>query len=388
MLSVKKSIPDNIGEIKLDRIEDAIDDIRNGKLIIVVDDETRENEGDFICAAECVTPDMINFMATNGRGLICTPITQELAKTLELNSMVSNNTALHSTAFTISIDYTKKGCTTGISAYDRATGIKAMIDPNTKADDFARPGHIFPLIAKDGGVLRRTGHTEAAVDIAQLAGFKQAGVLVEILNEDGSMARLPELCQIARKFNLKIISIDDLIDYKLQRERLIKPVSSMTVNTPHGEFELVAYKEEGSEQTHLVLKKGTWEEDELVLTRVHSGTNTAELFASFLTDGGQQITKALDTISRAGKGALIILQYEDLEDSVMHTMKTLMDYQENDKPLNPYLKRLNKPGNKEIGIGAQILLDLKIRKVNLLTNSNFRPGLHGYNIEIVETTSF
>ncbi|MBT8232795.1 MAG: 3,4-dihydroxy-2-butanone-4-phosphate synthase, partial [Saprospiraceae bacterium] len=259
-----------MSEIRLDKIEDAIEDIKNGKVIIVVDDEDRENEGDFICAAEKITPEIINFMATHGRGLICTPITVDRAKDLDLQKMVNTNTALHETAFTVSIDLIGQGCSTGISAYDRATGIKAMIDPNTKATDFARPGHIFPLIGENGGVLRRTGHTEAAIDLARMAGLYPAGTLVEILNPDGTMARLPQLVAMAKALDLKLISIKDLVAYRMANERLVSKKIEVEFDTSFGPFTVVAYEENGSQLTHLAFKKGEWDIDEPVLTRVHS----------------------------------------------------------------------------------------------------------------------
>ncbi|HMP26354.1 MAG TPA: 3,4-dihydroxy-2-butanone-4-phosphate synthase, partial [Saprospiraceae bacterium] len=264
-------------KIRLNTIEEAIEDIRAGKVIIVVDDEDRENEGDFICAAEIVTPEIINFMATYGRGLICTPIDERRADELELNMMVSSNTALHETAFTVSIDLIGRGCTTGISAYDRATGIRAMIDPTIKANDFARPGHIFPLRAKSGGVLRRTGHTEAAIDLARLAGFYPAGVLVEILNEDGTMARLPQLVDVAQRHNLKIIAIKDLVAYRMQHERLVTRELSVKKATKYGDFDIIAYREIITDDLHLVIRKGDWAPDEPVLVRVHSASETGDV---------------------------------------------------------------------------------------------------------------
>ena len=283
---------------KLDSIEDAIKDIAAGKIIIVVDDEDRENEGDFVCAAELVTPEIINFMATYGRGLICAPITAELADSLQLDYMVSQNTDLHETAFTVSVDYKKKGCTTGISAYDRATGIQALIAEDTSPQDFAKPGHIFPLVGKQGGVLRRTGHTEASIDLSILAGLKPGGVLIEILNPDGTMARLPELIEMAKRFDLKIISIKDLVAYRMDRERLISHQNTLSIDTAYGKFDLMTFSETNTGQSHLVLKKGDWSPDDAVLTRVHSGSNVAEIFAFFLEGMNRTIHKTLQLIEK------------------------------------------------------------------------------------------
>ena len=372
-------------KIQLNTIEEAIADIKAGKFIIVVDDEDRENEGDFICAAECITPEIINFMATHGRGLICTPITESRAKELRLNRMVTENTDLHGTAFTVSIDYKLKGCTTGISAYDRATGIKALLDPTTTPEDYARPGHIFPLIAKSGGVLRRTGHTEAAIDLAVMSGYAPAGVLVEILNEDGTMARLPQLAGIAKKHGLKLISIEDLVAYRMNKERLVKQVDSMEVETPFGIFDLLCFKETNSNLHHLVIKKGDWTADEPVLTRVHAGSNTGELFALMLKHTAAELHKTMEAIAREGKGALVLLRYPEENDLILTTIQALKEQKENGKTLNPFLKRETDSEQKDIGIGSQILHDLGIRKIRLLTNTpRKRVGLIGYGLEIVE----
>ncbi len=370
---------------KLNSITEAIEDIRQGKIIIVVDDEDRENEGDFICAAEKVTPEIINFMATHGRGLICAPITEDRAKELKLNRMVTENTDIHETAFTVSIDYKKKGCTTGISAYDRATGINALTDSITLPEDFARPGHIFPLIAKNGGVLRRTGHTEASIDLAVLAGLKPAGVLIEILNEDGTMARLPQLIKIAEKFALKIVSIKDLVAYRMDRERLISLEETLTIDTKYGEFDLLVFKDTHSGVSHLVLKKGEWTPDESILTRVHSGSNVAEVFAFFLKDTNRSIHSTLEKIEKEGRGALILLRQEEPTNGIQDIVNSLKNQQDSNRPLNPYLKRNMEAEQKDFGIGAQILHDLNIRKIRLLTNSpKKRIGLVGYDLEIVE----
>ena len=375
--------------IELNTIEEAIEAIRAGEIIIIVDDEDRENEGDFVCAAEMVTPEVINFMATHGRGLICTPITEERAKDLELTRMVPQNTDLHGTAFTVSVDYKLQGCTTGISAYDRSTGIKALIRPDTKPEDYARPGHIFPLISKPGGVLRRTGHTEAATDLARMAGFYPAGVLVEILNADGSMARLPQLVQIANRFNLKIITIKDLVAYRMAEERLVEKVSEMALDTKFGTFQLLAYREINTRQIHLVIKKGFWELDEPVLTRVHAGSNTGELFALLLHGQDHQLHKTLARMSGEEKGVLVLLRYEDNEDEILNTLEELKKQKDKGEVLNPFLNRHQVARQKDIGIGAQILHSLDIRKIRLLTNTpRKRVGLIGYGIEIVEEVPF
>ena len=372
-------------EIILNTIEEAIADIKAGKVIIVVDDEDRENEGDFICAAECVTPEIINFMATHGRGLICSPIKESRAAELKLNRMVKENTDLHGTAFTVSVDYRHKGCSTGISAYDRATGIKALIDPETKPEDFARPGHIFPLIAKDGGSLRRTGHTEAAIDLAEMAGYYPAGVLVEILNEDGTMARLPQLAVKAKQLGLKLISIKDLVAYRMKKERLVKREVSMEIDTLFGKFELICFRETNSKLNHIVLKKGEWDIDEPILTRVHAGSNTSELFACLLRHTSTELHKTLERIADEGKGVLVLLRYEEEDNLILKTILSLKEQKENGKTLNPFLKRYLETEQKDIGIGSQILHDLGIRKIKLLTNNpKKRVGLIGYGLEIIE----
>ncbi len=372
-------------DIKLDSIEDAITDIRNGKVIIVVDDEDRENEGDFICAAEKVTPEIINFMATYGRGLICTPITVQRAADLDLYKMVSKNTALHETAFTISIDLIGQGCSTGISAYDRSTGIKAMVHPDTKPDDYARPGHIFPLIAEDGGVLRRTGHTEAAVDLARMAGLYPAGTLVEILNEDGTMARLPELMILAKKMDLKIISIKDLVAYRMANERLVMEKMRVTVDTLYGEFDIIAYSETSSGLTHIAIKKGKWEKDEAILTRVHSSTNTMDILGALLYGYGVQISKTLDMIAKEGKGVLLYMRQNDDEDPVLNSLEMIKKMQASGESANSFKPMSQSKEQRDLGIGAQILNDLGISKLRLLTNNpRKRVGLIGYGLEIVE----
>lgn len=376
-------------DIKLDSIEDAISDIRAGKIIIVVDDEDRENEGDFICAAELITPDLINFMAKHGRGLICTPITEKRAQELDLNMMVNNNTALHETAFTVSIDYKKDGCTTGISTYDRATGIKALTDSNSLATDYARPGHIFPLIAKDGGVLRRTGHTEAAIDLAVLAGLQPAGVLVEILNEDGSMARLPQLVDIAKRFDLKLISIKDLVNYRMSKERLITQDVTVSFNTEYGKFDVIGFIEKNTNTTHLVIKKGEWTEDEPVLVRVHSSSNTGDILGALLLGHGEQLQKILKKIADSGEGILLYLRQDETENSLLETLRLLKTQQQDGVKLNPYPHVTSSDVQRNFGIGAQILNELGVRKIKLLTNNpKRRVALDGYGLEIVENIPY
>lgn len=366
-------------EIKLDSIESAIKAIKQGEVIIVVDDENRENEGDFICAADCITPEIINFMATHGRGLICTPIEENRADELGLEMMVSSNTALHETAFTVSIDLIGHGCTTGISAYDRATGIKALVNPQTRPQDFARPGHIFPLRAKSGGVLRRVGHTEAAIDLARLAGFYPAGVLVEILNEDGTMARLPQLVEIAKKHHLKIISIDDLVAYRMDKERIIEQLSSTKIDTRYGEMNLVTFQQKTTDDVHIALTKGEWLEEEPVLVRVHSMNRKAEIFKVLLEKEKTTLQKSLEIIARHNKGALVLMQHMDKEKDLLELIESL----------NPNNKgKANSSSNmsqRDYGVGAQIIRALGISKIKLITNNpKRRIGLIGYGLEIVD----
>lgn len=376
-MSTLSKITDPKRKSKLDSIEDAIEDIRNGKIVIVVDDEDRENEGDFVCAAEVVTPEIINFMAKEGRGLICAPIEESRARELGLNMMVNDNTSLHETAFTVSIDLIGKGCTTGISAYDRAMGIKALTDPETSPDDFARPGHIFPLKAKTGGVLRRTGHTEASVDLARLAGFYPAGVLVEILNEDGSMARLPQLRKIADKFDLKVISIADLVAYRMENERIISRDYETNVESKHGKFNVIAFRQNTTDDLHLAVTKGEWEEDDEILVRVHSSTETGDILGFLFNAYGKTVEQSLQMIEDAGKGVLLFMRHGEKED-LLTSLKKLGDAGD--------LRKLKRTGDqRDFGIGAQILRDLGIRKIKLITRSQRkRVGLVGYGLEIVE----
>ncbi|MEZ4951505.1 MAG: 3,4-dihydroxy-2-butanone-4-phosphate synthase [Saprospiraceae bacterium] len=368
-------------DIQLNTIEEAILDIRKGKVVIVVDDEDRENEGDFICAAECITPEIVNFMATHGRGLICTPIEEKRAEELELKMMVPENTALHETAFTVSIDLIGHGCTTGISAHDRSTTIKALVDRNMKPTDFARPGHIFPLKAKSGGVLRRTGHTEAAIDLARMAGFQPAGVLVEILNEDGTMARLPHLVKIAEKFDLKLISIKDLVAYRMQTERLVKRESSVVIPTEYGEFEAIAYTQLTTGDNHLVLKKGHWEEDEPVLVKTYSSTENGDIMGLLFHDYGTQMKEAMKKISEEGKGALLCMRHSEKNTTLLDALNFLKTQLE----AGEAIEKKTEMEQRDYGVGAQILRDLGITKMRLLTNHpRKRIGLIGYGLEIVE----
>lgn len=373
-------------DYQFNTVAEAILEIQEGKIVIVVDDEDRENEGDFICAAEKVTPEIINFMSKEGRGLICSPITAQRAEELSLNHMVVENTDMHRTAFTVSIDYKKKGCTTGISAYDRSTGIRALVDDDTRPNDFARPGHIFPLIAREGGVLRRTGHTEAAVDLAQLAGFKPAGVLIEILNDDGTMARVPQLMDIAKKHDLKIITIKDLVSYRMSNERLVKQELTVNVETAFGTFDMVAFKEKNSNLTHLVIKKGKWEPDEKVLVRVTSGSNTGDIIGAVVDGRAEQLRETLKLIDKEGKGVLLYIRRPEEENELLNSLKRLKEntYKQRDEDNNT-AKTL---AHKNLGIGAQILHDLGVRKIKLITNRpRKRTALLGYDLEIVENIS-
>lgn len=368
-------------EIKLHTIEEAIEDLKKGKVIIVVDDEDRENEGDFICAAEKVTPDIINFMASHGRGLICTPIEEDLARKLELNMMVSSNTALHETAFTVSIDYLKKGCTTGISAYDRAVGIQAMLDEHSTAEDFARPGHIFPLIAKKGGVLRRTGHTEAAIDLARMAGCFPAGVLVEILNEDGTMARLPQLVDIAAKHDLKLISIKDLVEYRMKTERIVEKEMTTQIKTQYGVFDVSAYRQVTSEDVHLAISMGKFDPETPALVRVHSGSETGDILGILFDGYGRKLENSMKKIAEEGSGILLYMRHGEKGDSIINKLR-LLDMDETNNPTISETQR-------DFGIGAQILRDHGIEKIRLLTNNpKKRIGLIGYGLEIVDNVQF
>ena len=369
----------------LNTIQEGIEEIKKGKLLIVVDDEDRENEGDFITAARNVTPEVINFMSREGRGLICAPITEQRAAELELEQMVNNNTALHDTPFTVSIDLLGHGCTTGISTHDRAKTILALIDPETKPSDLGRPGHIFPLRAKDGGVLRRTGHTEATVDLARLAGFEPAGVLIEIMNPDGTMARLPELLEIAKKFDLKIISIKDLIEYRLKEDSLIEEITRVDMPTAFGHFTLVAFKEKVSGGEHLALVKGSWNEDEAVLTRVHSSCFTGDILGSLRCDCGDQLHHAMQMIEKEGKGLILYMNQEGRGIGLINKLKAYKLQEEGMDTVEANLHLGFKMDERDYGVGAQMLRHLGATKLKLMSNNpRKRAALKGYGIEIVE----
>lgn len=372
-------------KIVFNTIEEALDDIKNGKVIIVVDDEDRENEGDFICAAECVTPEIVNFMATHGRGLICAPLVEDRCEELGLDMMVGKNTALHETPFTVSVDLIGHGCTTGISAHDRFRTIRALVDPETKPEDFGKPGHIFPLKAKRGGVLRRTGHTEAAIDFARLAGFKPAGVLVEIMNEDGSMARLPDLKKVADRFNLKLVSIKDLIEYRIKKETLIQRDIDVDMPTEYGHFKLVAFEQINTKDVHLALVKGTWEKDEPVMVRVHSSCVTGDIFGSCRCDCGSQLHAAMEMVDREGKGVVLYMKQEGRGIGLLNKLKAYKLQENGLDTVEANLQLGFDMDERDYGVGAQILRDLGISKIRLITNNpKKRVGLMGYGLEIVE----
>jgi 3,4-dihydroxy 2-butanone 4-phosphate synthase/GTP cyclohydrolase II len=374
-----------MSEFRLNSIEEAIAEIKAGRVVIVVDDEDRENEGDFVTAARCVTPEMINFMAREGRGLICVPLTEERCAELNLGMMVGNNTATHETAFTISVDLLGHGCTTGISAHDRSKTIQALIHPDTKPEDLGRPGHIFPLKAKSEGVIRRAGHTEAAIDLARLAGFEPAGCIVEILNEDGSMARLPDLVEVARKWDLKIISIEDLIRYRLQNETLVKREITVEMPTRWGDFDLIAYRQTNNGQEHLVLSKGEWKADEPVLVRVHSSCMTGDIFGSCRCDCGEQLQKAMSKIEEEGKGVVVYMNQEGRGIGLLNKLKAYKLQEQGMDTVEANLELGFKMDERDYGIGAQIIRDLGISKMRLLSNNpRKRTGLIGYGLEIVE----
>ncbi len=369
----------------LDSIESAIEDIKKGKLIIVVDDEDRENEGDFITAANNVTPEIINFMSTHGRGLICAPLSEVRCDALQLQPMVMNNTSLHETAFTVSIDLLGHGCTTGISANDRSKTIQALVNPDTKPEDLGRPGHIFPLRAKKGGVLRRSGHTEATIDMARLAGFEPAGVLVEIMNEDGSMARLPQLKEIARKFDLKLISIKDLIEYRLKQETLIKEEVRVALPTKFGIFELIAFKQLNTGEIHMALKKGTWENDEPVLVRVHSSCMTGDILGSLRCDCGDQLQHAMHMVENAGKGVVLYMNQEGRGIGLINKLKAYKLQEQGRDTVEANLELGFDMDERDYGVGAQILRHLGVCKMKLMSNNpRKRAGLLGYGLEVVE----
>jgi len=367
-------------------IEEALEDIKAGKVIIVVDDEDRENEGDFITAAETITPETVNFMATHGRGLICAAIPEETCNILDLELMVGKNNALHETPFTISVDLIGKGCTTGISAYDRAETIKALVDTTTKPTDLARPGHIFPLKAKNRGVLRRAGHTEATVDLTRLAGLKQGGALVEIMNEDGTMARLPELMKVAERFKLKIISIEELIKYRLQNESLIIRGERVSMPTEYGNFDLIPFKQKSNGLEHVALIKGEWKEDEPVLVRVHSSCVTGDIFGSLRCDCGDQLHKAMEMVEKEGKGIVVYMNQEGRGIGLMNKIAAYKLQEEGVDTVDANIKLGFKDDERDYGVGAQILRSLGAKKLRLITNNPVkRAGLEGYGLEIVES---
>jgi 3,4-dihydroxy 2-butanone 4-phosphate synthase / GTP cyclohydrolase II len=373
-------------KIQLNSIEEAIEDIRQGKIIIVVDDEDRENEGDFLAAAEKVTPEMINFMATHGRGLICAPLTESRCKELGLHVMVSNNTDPMETAFTVSIDLRGNGVTTGISAGDRAKTVLSLVDSKTKPHDLARPGHIFPLIAKQGGVLRRTGHTEAAIDFARLAGFKSAGVIVEIMNEDGSMARLPQLVKVAKKFNLKLVSIEDLVAYRMQHDSLIVKKEDFDIQTRFGTFRLRAYQQTTNKQIHIALTKGTWNLGESILTRINSSQVNNDLLGTLTNNADKQLDDMFTIINNAGKGAVIFINQDMQAVNLLSRITELKELQAAGELKAPKIKI----DSKDFGIGAQILHDIDISKIRLVTNTaqGKRVGMIGYGLEITEYVNY
>ena len=369
----------------LDSIESAIEDIKAGKLVIVVDDDDREDEGDFITAARNITPEVINFMTKHGRGLICVPLLDERCDELGLELMVNNNTALHETAFTVSVDLLDHGCTTGISAHDRAKTVQALIDPFTKPEDLGRPGHIFPLRAKKGGVLRRAGHTEAAIDLARLAGFEPAGVLVEIMNDDGTMARLPQLKKVAEKFDFKLISIKDLIEYRIKRDSLIDEIVSVDMPTKYGHFKLIAFQEKNTSNEHLALIKGKWEKDEPVLVRVHSSCFTGDILGSLRCDCGEQLHAAMKMVEKEGKGAILYMSQEGRGIGLLNKLKAYRLQEQGMDTVEANLHLGFQMDQRDYGVGAQILRHLGITKLRLISNNpKKRVGLIGYGLEIVE----
>ena len=375
-----------MSNIKLDNISDAIEDVRQGKIIIVVDDENRENEGDFICAADLVTPELINFMAKHARGLICTPITEKRSRKLNLYPMVSNNTDPMDTAFTVSVDLKGSGVTSGISASDRSKTIKAIVDNNTKPDDLARPGHIFPLIAKDGGVLRRTGHTEAAIDFARLAGCSPAGVICEIMSEDGSMARVPELIKVAKKLDLKIVSIEDLVAYRMKHDSLITKKESFVFNTKFGDYNLSAFQQTNNNQIHLVLTKGEWKENEPVLVRINSSITNNDILTTLTSTSNKKLDGIFSKINESENGVIVFINQPPNPVNVLFRLNEIKNLQSKGEYKTPPVKM----DEKDFGIGAQILHDLKIHKIRLLTNSTQikRVGMIGYGLEIVEYINY
>jgi len=370
---------------QLNSIEEAIEDIKAGKVIIVVDDEDRENEGDFVVAAEKITPDIVNFMATHGRGLICAPLPEKRCEELDLELMVGNNTALHATPFTVSVDLNGHGCTTGISASDRAKTIKALVDPNTKPEELGRPGHIFPLKAKERGVIRRAGHTEAVVDLTRLAGLEPGGALVEIMNEDGTMARLPQLFKIAKKFDLKIISIEDLIKYRLQEDSLVEKGVRVKLPTDYGDFDLIPFKQKSNGLEHVAHIKGEWTKDEPVCVRVHSSCVTGDIFGSKRCDCGQQLHEAMQKIDDAGKGVVVYMNQEGRGIGLFNKIKAYKLQEEGMDTVEANIELGFEDDERDYGVGASILRELGLGKIRLLTNNPIkRKGLEAYGLEIVD----
>lgn len=375
-------------EIRLNTIEEAIEDIRKGKLLIVVDDEHRENEGDFVCAAELMTPEMVNFMATHGRGLICAPLTEKRCEELDLELMVGKNTSLHSTPFTVSVDLNGQGCTTGISAHDRAKTILALVNENTKAEDLGRPGHIFPLKAKNRGVIERAGHTEAIVDLTRMAGLKPAGVLVEIMNEDGSMARLPQLMVIAQKFDLNIVSIKDLIAYRLQNESLIEMGEKVKLPTEFGNFDLIPFIDKTTNEEHMAIIKGSWEPGEPILARVHSSCMTGDIFGSLRCDCGPQLHKAMQMVEKEGKGVIVYMNQEGRGIGLFNKIKAYKLQEQGMDTIEANIALGFDADERNYGVGAQILKELGVTKMRLLTNNPIkRIGLEGFGIEIIDNVN-
>ncbi|MCB9334968.1 MAG: bifunctional 3,4-dihydroxy-2-butanone-4-phosphate synthase/GTP cyclohydrolase II [Flavobacteriales bacterium] len=375
-------------DTKLNKIEEAVEEIKHGKVVIVVDDEDRENEGDFVAAARTVTSEMINFMATHGRGLICAPLVEDRCEELGLDLMVRSNNAAYETPFTVSVDLIGHGCTTGISASDRAKTVQALINPETKPEELGKPGHIFPLKARKGGVLRRAGHTEAAIDLARMAGFEPAGVIVEIMNVDGTMARLPDLLEIAKKFNLKIISIKDLIAYRLKNETLIKREVQIKLPTEFGNFDMVAYKQTTNDMDHLAIVKGKWEKDEPILVRVHSSCMTGDIFGSCRCDCGPQLHKSMEMIEEAGKGVIVYMNQEGRGIGLLNKLKAYKLQEEGLDTVQANIELGFKADQRDYGIGAQILRDLGVSKIRLMSNNpKKRTGLIGYGLEIVENVA-
>ena len=384
---IATDMKDTAMTFKLNTIAEAIEDIKNGKVIIVVDDEDRENEGDFLAASDKVTPEMINFMATHGRGLICAPLTENRCKELDLHMMVNNNTDPMETAFTVSVDLRGNGVTTGISASDRAKTVKALTDVSTKPFELARPGHIFPLVAKEGGVLRRTGHTEAAIDFARLAGLKPAGVIVEIMNEDGTMARLPQLIAVAKKFDLKIVSIEDLVAYRMEHDSLIEKKEDFDIETRFGSFRLRAYQQTTNNQIHIALTKGSWNANEAILTRVNSTLVNNDILGTLTNNADHQLDRMFNTINNEGRGALIFINQQPKSDNLLSRLSALKTNQVTGKVVKAPRLPID---TKDFGIGAQILHDIHVSKLRLMTNSDQQPrvGMIGYGLEIVECVGY